>query len=117
MTGVEIIMFFTCRCFFMFFKKQSKNEKELPERLSRKHLVIGIVTVILVILIVAIMLVISFSMSADKTTSTTSSITTTTTTTTTTIGKLAGSSTMSCTGRAKIQYSDLGEFHEYSTNS
>jgi NADH:ubiquinone oxidoreductase subunit 5 (subunit L)/multisubunit Na+/H+ antiporter MnhA subunit len=90
MTGVEIIMFFTCRCFFMFFKKQSKNEKELPERLSRKHMmVIGIVTVILVILIVAITLVISFSISADKRTSTTSSITTTTTTTTTT-GKLAG---------------------------
>jgi uncharacterized membrane protein YfcA len=99
MTGVEIIIFFTCRCFFMFYKKQStkaksepRNEKELLERLSRKHMniwmVIGIVTIILVILIVAITLAISFSISEDKTTSTTS-VTTTTTTTTTTTGKLA----------------------------
>jgi uncharacterized membrane protein YfcA len=100
MTGVEIIIFFTCRCFFMFYKKQStkakseqRNEKESPQRLSRNHkrilMVVGIATIILVILIVVITLAISFSISKDKTTiatSTTSSITTTTTTTTT--GKL-----------------------------
>jgi uncharacterized membrane protein YfcA len=99
MTGVEIIIFFTCRCFFMFYKKQStkakseqRNEKESPQRLSRNHkrilMVVGIATIILVILIVVITLAISFSISKDKTTiatSTTSSITTTTTTTT---GKL-----------------------------
>jgi uncharacterized membrane protein YfcA len=98
MTGVEIIMFFTCRCFFMFYKKQStkakseqRNEKQSPKRMSRNHMtilmVVGISTFILVILIVVSTLAISFSISEDKTTIAVSTISSITTTTTTTTGK------------------------------
>jgi ABC-type Fe3+ transport system permease subunit len=113
MTGVEIIIFFTCRCFFMFYKKQStkakseqRNEKESPQRLSRNHkrilMVVGIATIILVILIVVITLAISFSISVSKDKTTIATSTTSSITTTTTTGKLAGSSTMSGIGRAKL---------------
>jgi cytoskeletal protein RodZ len=137
MTGVEIIMFFTCRCFFMFYKKQStkaksepRNEKELPERMSRKHMniwmVIVIVTIILFILIVAITLAISFSISENKTTSSITTTNTTTslltTTTTTTTGKLANSSTSPVLEELKSNTLILASFTnmrlgKYSTNS